>query len=208
MASVNANPNDYSRQARCHICLLGPGLCVCQELDSIELPYRFIIIRHRSEIGCQSNTGGIASRLVAGTVLLDHGCREGPFDPAPLHKPNTDYCLLYPGPDATELTPDFVQRSSSLVFVVLDGSWPKARRMTQRISALHGIAKVALPGRPQGASLRKPHGPQRFFTLEAMARVIDTLGPADQAEVLRNAMSKVMSRRLHERGKIPRRDVV
>jgi len=145
---------------------------------------------------------------LAGAVLLDYGLKERPLDSAALELPGTRHRLLYPAEDASEVTPEILSGDTPVSFVVLDGSWPKARRMTQRIPALHGMPKVMVGGESQGLSLRKPHGQRRYFTLEAIVRVVEILGPQEEARVLRQALDKLLSRRLHERGKIPRSQVI
>lgn len=196
--------DDYSRSARCDTCQLGPSLCLCSRLPLVSLDYRFIVIRHRSEIGRQSGTGGLVGRLIEGSKILDHGMPAGPFDPSPLRDSTRDYRLVYPGLQATPLDAESIPDPSSTAFVLLDASWRKARRMTTRIPELCGMPMVSLGGGEQGESLRRPPAPGRFFTLEAAVRVVETMRDEGPASVLRGALDLVVRRRRHERGLIPK----
>jgi DTW domain-containing protein YfiP len=73
-------------------------------------------------------------------------------------------------PTATEL-PD--------PLIVIDASWPQARKMIRRVPGLGELPVVSLP-RPTTAPprLRRPPNPDGMATIEAIARVLDRLeGP-------------------------------
>ncbi|MFN0058869.1 MAG: DTW domain-containing protein [Planctomycetota bacterium] len=200
--------DNYTRAARCTFCKLTPRLCVCDELPRIELPFRFVIVRHGKEVGRQSNTGALVPRLLPASVLVDYGLRDNPYDPAPLVDPRTDYWLLFPDEQAHLLTRTDVSREAgrSTAFVVLDATWRQARRMLTRLPELRRMRCVALPAAPQPAQLmRKAPAPGRYFTLEAVTRTVETLGFVEEAAQLRAASTLLVRRVLHIRGKLPRR---
>lgn len=200
--------DNYTRAARCAFCKLTPRLCVCDELPRIDLPFRFVVVRHGTEIGRQSNTGALVPRLLPASVLIDYGLRDNPYDSTPLVDPLTDYWLLFPDEQAQLLSrADFTCAAGrSTAFVVLDATWRQARRMLTRVRELRGMRCVALPASPQPARLmRKPPAPGRYFTLEAVTRTVETLGFAAEAAQLRAASTLVVRRVLHIRGKLPRR---
>lgn len=211
-----ATGDDYSRSARCEVCLLSPGLCVCAELPQIHIDERFFVIRHATELDKHSNTGGLVPHLLPGSQLLDHGVPEGPFDRSLLAEPDTQYQILYPGPRSEVLRPTAEQGDASSrprVLIVLDGTWRKARRMLLRITELRTFPLVHLPPVGRGSSterseskprLRKPPQPGFRYTLEAVHEAVNALGYKDESRRLEAFTRKVIERRFHSRGKIPR----
>lgn len=197
--------DDYTRASRCSVCLLTPALCVCAELPRIELPERFVVIRHCTELDKHSNTGGLVPHLLTHSRLLEHGVPEGPFDPSCLTEPDVDYQILYPGAQSTPVTPT-PAGSRPRTIILLDGTWRKARRMLLRIPVLRGMPLVHLPDAelPETPRLRKPPTDQCRFTLEAVCHAVAALGHTAEAAELTAITRKVMERRLHGRGKIGR----
>jgi DTW domain-containing protein YfiP len=83
--------------------------------------------------------------------------------------------------------------------VVLDASWAQARRMTQRIDALRGLPRIALPAHvTQSAAplprLRRPPHADGMSTIEAMACVLALAGESDHAEALHAVYAEAQRR--------------
>ena len=133
--------DDYTKDSRCEVCRLTPGLCVCDHLPRIASPVRVLIVRHAKEEWSQSNTGSLLHRVLEGSEILRYALGDGPFDDTPLRGPGTH--VLYPRPGASVVTPKLAPDVKTLV--LLDARWRQARRMSTRIEALHSAPFLMLP---------------------------------------------------------------
>jgi DTW domain-containing protein YfiP len=157
------------------------GGCLCPEIPRLEVPYRFVILRHASEIPRLTNSGRWAALALEGAVIHDHARGEPPTDgavealigPAPA-------VLLYPSPHAPA-----VPSPRPVTVVVPDATWPQARRMVQRLAPLRTMPRLPLPVAPPPAlRLRRPPVEGGLSTLEAIAGALHLLGePAAAARL-------------------------
>ena len=133
--------------------------------------------------------------------------RSMPFDEAPLRRTDTDYLLLFPSDDAAELTPEMAapRPGRRTAFVLLDGTWHQASRISHRIAALRGMRHVRLPpGPPSSWSIRNPLRPEQLCTLEAAIRVVAVLGRAEEADRMLDGLELIEARMLFMKGRLPR----
>jgi DTW domain-containing protein YfiP len=105
---------------------------------------------------------------IHGSSLVDHGTREAPVGVPLLRTLPAPVYLLYPDGEPPAAPP-----AGPISLVVLDGSWPQARRMLQRIPEVRGLPRLALPppavARPR---LRRGRDAGEMSTLEAIACAI------------------------------------
>lgn len=208
MRELQHKIDDYRRTQRCARCKLSPNLCLCGSLQALDLPVQFLVIRHRSEGRRTTGTGHYAPLLLRNSQLIEHGVRGLPLNVAPLEQPDTDYYALYPQEDAEYVTPELMPQvpGRNVAFVVLDGSWRKARRMLRRIPQLQDMPRVRLP-----LEAERLQGPRRAptrehrFTLDAIVATIACLGFATESQQLTKASREIVRRQMHLRGKISRR---
>ena len=185
---------DLSR--RCPRCLFRPEVCLCQVIPALRPRTQFVIVRHASERRRTTNSGRWAA-LALSCPLLDYAAPDGAFDEELLRAPGT--ALLYPDAPAGASLTVVPQR-----VVVLDASWAQARRMTQRIEALRGLPRIALPAPDPAADapaatpglprLRRPPHADGMSTIEAMARVLDLAGERDEANALDEVYAEAQRR--------------
>ncbi len=196
--------DDYTRDARCEVCRLTPGLCVCASLPRIDCPLEIILVRHAKEEHSQSNTGSLLHRLLPGSRILRYARGAEPFDASPLKKNGVH--VLFPRPGATIATPKVAPAISTLV--LLDAKWRQARRMSTRIEALRTAPFLTLPDdvRPRWV-LRKPRVAGQVSTIEAAAVALGRLGHTQAADAIWDVLNFVMPRRLHVASKT-RRDTI
>ncbi len=135
-----------------------------------------VFLRHASERDRLSNTGHWASLALVGSSVLEQGLPGEPLDASGLAVPGT--WILYPSPHPPPPGTPPPRR-----LVVPDGTWTQARRMIQRVPALRGLPRLALPAAPATPRLRRPvEG--GMSTLEAVAAALRSLGePAAAAEL-------------------------
>lgn len=146
-------------------------------MPRLEVPFRFLVLRHASERERLTNTARWAALALPGTEILDHGLPEPPPDLSRLAEPGTVVLFPSPSPAPRLATPP-------RLVVVPDGSWSQARRMMHRIPELRTLPRLGLPGPPPGVRLRRPNREDGMSTLEAMAGALAVLGAPDAAERL------------------------
>ena len=88
--------------------------------------------------------------------------------------------LLFPEGDVHKTT---WSGDAPKTLVVLDGTWPQARRMRQRIRGLRGLPTLSLPKNEVATRrLRTEHLDNGMTTLEALAREVELFdGPRKAA---------------------------
>ena len=186
--------DDYTREARCDVCRLTPGLCVCDELPRLPCPVEVVLVRHAKEDFSQSNTGALVHRLLERSRLMRYARGEQPFDGAALVAPGAH--VLFPRPGAPVLSPALADEVRSLI--VFDAKWRQARRMSTRIEEVRTLPFVALPaGTTPRWVLRRPREPGHVSTIEAVANALQSLGHADCAAEMWRVLEHVMPRMLH-----------
>jgi DTW domain-containing protein YfiP len=104
--------------------------------------------------------------------------------------------LLYPDPAGR------LPEEKPGTLVVVDGSWPQARRMRQRICELRGLPIMSLPPHSscprergevrRGVFLREQQRDGELPTALAVADALVALGEAQAAQALRNAYAALL----------------
>lgn len=183
--------------ARCPRCLLRWEDCLCADVVPVPTRTHFLLLRHIKEACKSSNTGRLAHLALPSSALVDWGAPGQPLDEAPLREPGT--WVLFPEGQPLSALPEPPRR-----LVVLDGSWPQARRMLHRIRALQTMPRVTLPP-PEVAPLRlrRPPHPDGMSTIEAVAQAVEVLEGPERAAPLRALFATLVRRVLVSRGTWP-----
>jgi DTW domain-containing protein YfiP len=169
---------------RCATCRLAVARCVCALVPRVETRTRITIVRHVIERWKPSNTARLAALALPSCEIVEHGARGG----APPDLAGPDTWLLFPG--AAAPPPGRPRR-----LVVLDGSWPQARRMAQRIPSLRALPRLSLPAPASPpARMRRAADAARLATLEAIARALDLLEGGEVARPLDALLAEVVRR--------------
>jgi DTW domain-containing protein YfiP len=177
---------------RCRGCYLRHAFCICADIPKVPAKTGVIIVRHALEAWKTTNTARLASLALPKSTLLEQGGIV-PLDTEPLTQPRT--WLLFPGvAPRPEGTPEQL--------VVLDGSWPQARRMAQRIDVLHTLPRFSLDdvGR-QAPNLRTPPFAGALSTLEAIAAALSLIEGDETGAPLRALHELFIKRALASRGR-------
>ena len=185
----------------CEACGLIHRDCVCDALTKVdpELEIRFLL--HASELPRQSNTGGIAHAILENSSMHIHGVPGRPVDWAELVDSTRPGYLFYPTPNAEVASPTTFAGVENPYLVVLDGTWPQARRMFQKNSALHGLKKLCLPAGPAHRwKVRGPYSAAKYCTLEALILLFEALGKNELCATLWRSLELVQDRLMKQRG--------
>jgi DTW domain-containing protein YfiP len=159
---------------RCADCAFPSALCICDRIPRLEVPVRFVVLRHASEIPRLTSTVRWAALALPGTELVDYALPNSPIDGSRLAGPGT--WVLFP---SARPTPPDSPRPARIV--VPDGTWQQARRMIQRVPALRALPRLSLPPAEPAPRLRRPPIAGGMSTLEAMAGALAFLGHAAEA---------------------------
>lgn len=185
------------RIPRCAACWLPPSLCVCELLVPLELRTKVVILVHHVERLKSSNTGRLVAKMVPNRIVRVHG--DPAREPhAPL--PEGPKLLLYPDPNAIELSSTMNQGPIPPVLVVPDGSWPQARRMCRRDPIGKNAIMVKLPeGEPTRYGLRRNARTGTVSTMEAVARALGILEGHEIEEKMIAAFETFVDRSMYIR---------
>jgi DTW domain-containing protein len=172
--------------ARCEACQLASFRCVCALVPRVESRIRITILRHVIERWKPSNTARLAALAISTCEVIDHGAEDSVLPDEALREPGT--WLLFPGASAR---PEGTPRR----LVVLDGSWPQARRMAQRIPALRALPRLSLPAPAAPVErMRRPPDANGMATIEAIARALELLVGPEAARPLDVLFGEVVRR--------------
>jgi DTW domain-containing protein YfiP len=199
---VSYFPNSSVPAGRCPRCAFPPEACLCAAIPRLRTPYRFVILRHASEIPRMTNSGRWAALALEGSVIHDHARGAEPSDEAVarlLDEPPA--VLLFP----TTGAPQPAVRPRTIV--VPDATWSQARRMVQRLRPLQNLPRLPLPASlaapPDAAVLRRSTVAGGMTTLEAIGEVLELLGEPAAAAALRALHDSALERTLRLKGMWP-----
>lgn len=156
----------------CPRCLRPASACWCAELAPVPTRTRVVFLQHPREARVAIGTARIAHLGLANSEL-----HEGiDFSTHPrirelLLQPGT--ALLFPGDDAVP-PEDLGEPPRTLL--ILDGTWPQARKMMALNPALHALPRIRLaPARPGNYRIRREPAQHCVATVEAVVAVLAAL---------------------------------
>lgn len=175
----------------CLRCLRPRAACFCQDLPRVATRTELLILQHPRERRVAIGTvrllaAGLANARVVNAVRAD--AELGPR----LDAPGT--ALLFPGPSS--LPPEAFPALRRLV--VVDGTWPQARKLLKLNPRLQGLPRVGfVPRRPSNYRIRKEPAPHCLSTLEAVLEVLELLeGDGMRFQPLREAFGAMVDHQL------------
>ncbi|MED7668660.1 DTW domain-containing protein [Pseudomonas moraviensis subsp. stanleyae] len=158
---------------QCPRCLRPQTHCLCPLIPHLDSRTRVLLLQHPSEVNHALNTARLAAlglsnaELIVGEVFDDL--------PALLNRPGYRARLLFPAEDAQPLQA-YGESDESLLLVVPDGTWRKARKMLHLNPLLAALPRVTLAeGGVSRYRLRKAPGPGALSTIEAIVQALETL---------------------------------
>lgn len=192
-------PNAAVPPGRCPRCAFLPEGCLCPEIPRLATPWRFVLLRHASEIPRMTNTGRWAALALEGAVLHDYARDGAPAEAAvEALLGEGPAAVLFPSPRGEPL-PDPPPRT----IVVPDATWSQARRMVQRLPPLQRLPRLSLPPPPEALRLRQPPVAGGMSTLEAVAGALRVLGDGAGADALLRLHAVAVERVLRLKGMWP-----
>lgn len=180
-------------RGRCPACAFPAEVCLCARIPRLDLPVRFVILRHASEIPRLSSTARWAALALPGSEIVDYALPGEPVGDAPFAPEGT--WVLFPSAHPSE--PGSARPTR---VVVPDGTWQQARRMMQRVPVLQKLPRLSLPPSTPAPRLRRPPRPGGMSTLEAIAEALRFLGHVEEADRLVDLHAEAVERASRLRG--------
>ncbi len=132
----------------CLICRRRLLTCVCAYLRPFETRSRFIILMHPMEFKKEKVGTGRFSHLILknSEIIVDVGFDENSRFLEVLSDPSYKTVILYPGDETIDLSHSESKvklGNKPLQFIVIDGTWPCAKKMMKLTTKLHGLERVS-----------------------------------------------------------------
>lgn len=159
----------------CDRCLRPLSVCICSSIVSVDARTKVVILQHEDEAGNHIGTARIAHLSLPGSLLLvGHEFAANEELARALAEPGRTPVLLWPKGGATPV--DRFASESPVTLVVVDGTWPHARRIVGTTPALRSLPRVTLPpGERSRYRIRRQPRREFLSTIEAAVRALGVL---------------------------------
>lgn len=132
----------------CLICRRRLRTCVCSHLKPFDTQTRFIILMHPMEFKKEKVGTGRFSHLILknSQIIVDISFDQNVEFLKALHDPNYESFVLYPGDETINISePEAAQKlqGKKKQFIVIDGTWPCAKKMMKLTKSLHPVPRVS-----------------------------------------------------------------
>jgi DTW domain-containing protein YfiP len=145
---MDIQPHTHTKRPYCPACDRAKAVCICKHLVPLENKINLIILRHPSETQHPLNTAKLLGTMLTQCTIYDGECFDDhhPFQQqlkqwqGPIH-------LVYPRPDAINVEDlcNKVPPPTHRLFILLDGTWRKTRRILHLSRCLNELPAVQLP---------------------------------------------------------------
>ena len=202
------------RGERCAGCRLIPGHCLCALRPAVPTHAGVCLIMTDIEPLKPSNTGWLIADVVASTFAF--GWARTEVDPALLAllaDPRWQPYLVFPGEFVaagrvvTELLPIEARHGKNgkrPLFVLLDATWPEARKMFRKSPYLDHLPVLSLQsGQLSSYRLRRSRRDGHFCTSEVAALCLALAGETHAAQTLEAYLDVFTNHYLHAKQQLP-----
>lgn len=171
----------------CWTCRQPDFSCFCAWLKPFDPRARFVILTHPLEMRRRIATGRMSHLCLKNSKLIvGHNFSENDQVNSLLQDPDSHCLLLYPGPNAKNLSqmPSEARRSllpkhKTPVLFVVDGTWGTARTTVNQSENLKKLPRLCFtPLSPSNFRVRQQPRVNCYSTIEAIHHTIELLGSA------------------------------
>jgi len=175
---------------RCPGCRLVPSHCLCALRPEVPTQAGMCLLMADIEPLKPSNTGWLIADVVQRTFAF--GWARTEVDPALLAllaDPQWQPYVVFPGefvaPERLVHEVSTTDANKRPLFILLDATWPEARKMFRKSPYLDGLPVLSLqPGHLSNYRLRRSRRGDHFCTAEVAALCLELAGEARAADVL------------------------
>ncbi|CDH28187.1 conserved hypothetical protein [Xenorhabdus bovienii str. Jollieti] len=177
------------RVQRCLHCLLPQKSCLCETISPVTATSRFCLIMFDTEPMKPSNTG----KLIADILTDTHAFLWSRTEPDQrmlevLRDPTRQPYLIFPESYATPPRTVYQQlpdNQKAPLFIILDGTWPEARKMFRKSPYLDGIPLLSINNcAKMDYLLRIPSRKEQHCTAEVAAAALELANDLDASQTL------------------------
>lgn len=171
---------------------------------------RIVVLMQRTEFNLVSNTGHLIPKIFdTGEIRFRGAFDRQPLNTNGLETPDRKTVVLFPTPDATTLSRDWVtDLGKPITLIVPDGNWRQASKMIKRVPTLNQFTKIKIPeGRPTNYRLRSSPRSDGVCTFEAIARALGIIEGNAVQDAMENYFLTMVERVLWVRNKIKAENV-
>ncbi|HVE83425.1 MAG TPA: tRNA-uridine aminocarboxypropyltransferase [Myxococcales bacterium] len=178
-------------RATCARCRRPRAACYCQDLSPVPTRTRVVFLQHPRERRVAIGTARLAHLALANSELHVGVDFQGV-------ELSGDAALLFPSEGANDLAR--LSRPPSTL-VVIDGTWPQAKKLLKLNPALQRLPRVGLrPRRPSNYRIRREPAEHCLSTVEAVAEVLSSLeGDEARFDPMLRAFDRMVDRQLEGR---------
>lgn len=174
----------------CLTCRRRIRTCVCEHLKPFETTTRYIILMHPMEHKKEKVGTGRFTHLILknSKIFVGIDFDENEAFQSVLNDSDFETYLLYPGDEAVEIENGFDEKKPTkpLQIIVIDGTWPCAKKMMKLTTSLHGIPRLSFtPGKTSEFKIKHQPLEGCLSTVESIYQVIRGLNEAGVEDTLR-----------------------
>ncbi|MGG4610601.1 tRNA-uridine aminocarboxypropyltransferase [Providencia sp. Me31A] len=169
------------RVKRCQFCLLPIPQCLCQDTVSSHAKSQFCLIMFDGEVFKPSNTGKLIADVLPDTLAFQWSRTEPDAKLlAALQDTTRQPYLVFPESyaqnDRIVVNEPTISHKPAL-FILLDGTWPEARKMFRKSPYLNDIPIISINTKARtDYLLRTPSREEQHCTAEVAATVLELAG--------------------------------
>ncbi len=186
----------------CALCKLHKSRCLCDQIPSISLRTRVLLIIHAKELKRTTNTGQLAIKALVNSEMKIRGEKNNHLHLDEIVTPDYHPLLFFPSDEANELTTSLVTKfTKPILLIVPDGNWRQASKVNKRYPELDGIQRIKLTTKNTAtAFLRKENTDHGMATLQAIALALGIIEGEAIKNQLMNLYDLKLQRTLDGRG--------
>ncbi|WP_370867357.1 tRNA-uridine aminocarboxypropyltransferase [Atopomonas sediminilitoris] len=183
------------RLKRCAECLLAERFCLCPWRPQVASDAAFCLLMHADEPLKPTNTGRLMAELwpEQTQAFVWSRTEENPPLLALLADPQWQPYVVFPAEFApqAEIVEHLAQyqgaqaASRKPLFILLDATWPQARKIFRKSPYLQGLPILSLnPDKPSAYRLRRSNREEHLCTAEVAVLCLEQAGEQPAAEAL------------------------
>ncbi|MDX7988369.1 DTW domain-containing protein [Xenorhabdus sp. 12] len=200
------------RVQRCLHCLLPKRKCLCERISPVTAASRFCLIMFDTEPMKPSNTGKLIADILPDTYAFLWSRTEPDQQMLEvLRDPTRQPYLIFPGSYATPPRTVYQQlpdHQKPPLFIILDGTWPEARKMFRKSPYLDDIPLLSIDSLAKmDYLLRIPSRKEQHCTAEVAAAALELAGDLDASESLLNHFNHFREQYLAGKANLPEESI-